>query len=386
MSIKARKPITTRSATATLLAAVLCGPFAVAADLAPDRADVLYHRYEGDGATIDGPAVLVRKRVGKQFAVSGKYYVDSVSSASVDVVTTASPYTEERTEYGFGFEYLRGKTTLGLGWSTSDENDFTANSAYISVSQDLFGDLTTVSMTYGRGDDEVRRRGDDTFSADVDRQIYSLGVSQILTKKFIMGLSWETITDEGFLNNPYRVVRYQDAASATGFSFQSERYPNTRTSSAVALRGRYYLDYRAAVHGEYRYFNDTWDIDAHTAQIGYTHPWREDWIFEVQLRAYRQTAAEFYSDLFSRIDQQNFLARDKELSTFSNRTLRLGVTYAFAKNGWGMLDRGTVNLTYDRIQFDYDNFRNIPAGGPAGEEPLFGFDADVVQVYFSFWY
>ncbi len=372
---------------AALLIGALAGAAVVpAADLAPDRADVLYHRYEGDGATIDGPAVLIRKRIGKQFAVTGKYYVDSVTSASVDVIATASPYTEERKEAGLGLEYVNGKTRIGAGLSNSDESDFTGRSAFFSVSQDIFGDLTTVTMSYGRGDDEVRRRGDMNFEETVDRQIYGLGVSQIVTKNFIMGFTFEGITDEGFLNNPYRQVRYLDPTSAVGFSYQAERYPNTRTSAAVALRGRYFLPYRAAVHADYRYFSDTWDIEAHTAEVGYTHPWKDDFVFEFKLRSYTQTQASFYRDLFSRVDEQNFLARDKELSSFSNVTARIGATYEFAKNGWGMLDRGSVSVTYDRIQFDYDNFRNVPAGGGAGVEPLFAFDADVVQVFFSFWY
>ncbi|MEM6639801.1 MAG: DUF3570 domain-containing protein [Pseudomonadota bacterium] len=366
---------------------LVVAPLSWSADLEPDRADVLYHRYEGDNATIDGPALLVRKRLGKQFAVTGKYYVDSVSSASIDVVLTASPYTEERKEAGLGVEYVNGKTRVTAGASNSDEHDFTARSAYFAVTQDLFGDLTTVTLSYGRGDDQVRRVNDDNFEEDVDRQIYGLGISQIITPKLILGTTIEGITDEGYLNNPYRRVRYVDPTNAQfGYSFQDERYPDTRSSIAVALRGRYFLDYRAAVHGEYRYFTDTWDIVAHTAEIGYTQPWRNNLIFEARLRTYRQSEASFYSDLFSRVDEQNFLARDKELSRFSNTTLRLGVSYQFAQNGWGILDRGSVNLTYDRIAFDYENFRNAPAGGPVGEEPLFAFDANVVQVYFSFWY
>ena len=115
-----------------VLASVLSIPFAMAADLAPDRADVLYHRYEGDNVTIDGPALLVRKRLGKQFAVSGKYYVDSVTGASVDVVATASPYSEERREAGLGVEFVNGKTRVTAGISNSDENDFTARSASVS--------------------------------------------------------------------------------------------------------------------------------------------------------------------------------------------------------------------------------------------------------------
>lgn len=368
------------------LLAGVCALSAAAGDLGPDRGDVLYHRYDGGGAVIDGPAVLVRKRLGKKFAVTGKYYVDSISSASVDVLATASPYAEERTETGMGLQYLRGDTQLNLGMSNSEENDFTAKSAYFGVRQDLFGALTTLTLGYAVGDDEVRRRGDDTFKEFADRQLYSVGLSQIITKKFIMALSFEAITDEGYLNNPYRVVRYLDSASATGFSYQSERYPNTRTSNAVALRARYFLDYRAAIHAEYRYFSDTWDIEAHTAEVGYTHTFRDRWVVDLKYRHYTQTQAGFYNDLFSRVDEQNFLARDKEMSSFSDSTIGLAVSYEFVKNGWGFLDNASVTFKYDRISFDYDNFRDVTVGGPVGEEPLYAFDSDVMQLFVSFWY
>jgi len=62
--------------------------------LPDDRADLLYHAYDGGGLTVDGPAVLVRKSFKDQVSVWGHYYVDRVSSASIDVVTTASSYSE----------------------------------------------------------------------------------------------------------------------------------------------------------------------------------------------------------------------------------------------------------------------------------------------------
>ena len=64
--------------------------------------------------------------------------------------------------------------------------------------------LTTVMLGYGLGDDNVSRNGDDTFADTVDRQHYQLGVSQVLTKNWILALDFETIADEGYLNNPYR--------------------------------------------------------------------------------------------------------------------------------------------------------------------------------------
>ena len=67
--------------------------------LPEDRADAMYHSFEGGGVKIDGPSVLVRKSFLNKFSVSANYYVDNVSSASIDVLATASRYTEQRKEH-----------------------------------------------------------------------------------------------------------------------------------------------------------------------------------------------------------------------------------------------------------------------------------------------
>jgi len=357
-----------------------------AAVLPDDRADVLYHRYEGGGVTIDGPSLLVRKKFAEKYSVSANYYVDMVSSASIDVMTTASPYKEERTQGSFAFDMLNDKTQYSVSFTNSDENDYTANTATFDLSQDMFGDLTTLSIGFSRGWDDVRKRGDDDFDEPVDRRSYRLGLSQIVTPRLMMGFAYETITDEGFLNNPYRSVRYVDDGSPVGYAYQPETYPSTRTSNAASLNARYFLPYRAAVFGEYRYFTDTWGIDASTVQLGYTHPWGKQWIFEAGYRWYDQSAADFYSDLFPRQSSQNFMARDKELSTFTSHMLSLGATYELPSLGWKFIQRSTVNFFYDRFRFEYDDFRDITAGGAAGTEPLYGFDADVFRLFFSGWF
>ena len=376
-----------RRIPALLFVAALALPAAADAGVLPDdRADALYHRYDGGGVTIDGPSLLVRKKFAEKYSASANFYMDMVSSASIDVVTTASPYTETRTQMSAGLDALNGKTQYSVNFTNSDENDYTANSASLDISQDVFGDLTNVSFGFSRGWDEVRKRGDADFSEPIDRSTYRVGVSQIVTPRLMMGLNYELVSDEGFLNNPYRSVRYLDPGSATGFAFQPEVYPHTRTSNAASLNARYFLPYRAAVHGEYRFFTDTWGIDASTVQVGYTHPWGKQWIFELTYRWYDQSAADFYSDLFPRADAQNFLARDKELSTFTSHMIGLGASYELPPLGWSFLQRSSVSLYYDRFRFDYDDFRDITAGGAPGAEPLYGFDADVIRLFFSGWF
>jgi hypothetical protein len=357
----------------------------VAGVLPDDRADLLYHLYDGGGVEIDGPSLLVRKKVGKSVSVVGNYYVDMVSSASIDVITTASPYTEERKQWSMGMDYLRGNTTMSASFTNSEESDFDATTYSFSVSQDMFGDLTTLTLSYALGDDTVGRSDDPDFSRENTRQHYGVGVTQILTRNLIASLNFETITDEGFLNNPYRSVRYLDLSNPIGYSFEPELYPATRTSNAVGLRARYYLPYRAAIQGEYRFFTDTWDITSHTAAVTYVHP-IGDWTFEAKYRWHDQTGAHFYRDLFLRPEQTNFRGRDKELSPLTSQTFRLAASYEFLSDGWNFIDKGSVNFSVDFLQVDYTDFRDISGDAPVGTEPFYALDASIFQLFVSFWY
>ncbi len=359
-----------------------------AAILPADRADALYHAYDGGGVQVNGPSILVRKSIGSSVSAYYNYYVDNVTSASVDVLSYASPYTEERVEQSVGIDYLHGKSTMSLSFTNSNESDYISDTYSFGISQDLFGDLTTVALGYSYSDNTVGRNvGDTTQIVGKARlQAYRVNVSQILTKNSILAFSFDTMTDEGYLNNPYRSVRYLDTGSGSGFSFQPEVYPNTRTSNAGALRLRYYLPWRGAVSAGYRLFSDTWGIRARSWEVGYTQTWRERLTFEIRYRLYSQTKADFYSDLFPYRDAQNFLARDKELATFDSTNIGLGVTYEFLKNGWGFIDAGSANFFYDIFSFRYEDFRNIPAGGPVGQEPLYSFDAGVIRAFLSIWY
>ena len=356
-----------------------------AAVLPEERADLLYHSYDGGGAEIDGPSLLLRKHVGDAVSVGLNHYVDNVTSASIDVLVSASEYTERREENSLNLDYLRQKTTMSLAYTRSLESDFDATTLSLGISQDMFGDLTTVSMSFALGDNVVEQNGNDDFKEDARVRSYRLGVTQIVTTKLVMALTVETITDEGYLNNPYRSVRYVDAGNPAGYSFQQEVYPQTRTSNAVALRGNYYLDQRAAIHAGVRVFEDTWDIDATTYEIGYSLPWGEEWIFEASFRLHDQGSAEFYSDLFPFQDAQNFLARDKEMSSFTSTSFGIGASYEFGR-GWSAIERGSLNLQLDRIEFDYDDFRDLTVSAPVGEEPLYSFDATVTRIFASIWF
>jgi hypothetical protein len=359
-----------------------------AAVLPEERVDMLYHKYDGGGVTIDGPSFLVRKNLGESVSVGLNHYVDNVTSASIDVlVSGASEYTEERTENSISVDYLRQKTTMSFSYTVSNENDYDADTLSLGISQDMFGDLTTVTMSFAYGDNTIGLNLADSedFEEDAKVRSYRVGVSQILTKNMVAAFTFETITDDGYLNNPYRSYRFCSDSDCDNDSFRREVYPETRTSTAMALRANYFLPQRAAIFAGFRVFEDTWDIDATTYELGYTFPYAETWIFEATFRFHDQSSAEFYRDLFLSEEELTYRARDKELSTFTSTTLGLGASYEFGRS-WSGIDRGSLNLHVDWIDFDYDDFRDLTQPGLVGEEPLYSFDATVTRFFASIWF
>jgi hypothetical protein len=368
-------------------AAALVGTGAHAGVLPDDRADLLYHSYSGGGVSINGFSLMGRKKIGDHVSVLGNLYTDSISGASIDVVTQASAYKEKRTQEQLGVDILQGKVTWSLGFINSVESDFRSRTAYASVSEDMFGDLTTVSFGATRGWDKVGERGAPTFAASADRRNWQLGVTQILTRNLLVGLNYEATESEGYLSNPYRQVRFLSAIEQSGYAYQKERYPHTRTGGAVSINAKYYLRWRAAIDANYRYFTDTWGIKAQGGQLGYTLPAFRRWTFDAHARYYRQTRADFYADLFPYADAQNFMARDRELATFRSLGLGVGASWEFRPQKKGLMQRGSLNFRFDRLKYKYDDYRDLRVQGfTPGTEPLYTLDANVLQLYVSAWF
>lgn len=361
------------------------------ADVLPDdRSDILYHHFQGGGITVQGPSVLIRKKFGDSVSASYQYYLDMISSASIDVVSQASPYKERRVQQNADVDFLHNNTLYSAGYISSIEPDYNSKTAYLNVSQSLFGDLTTINFGYTQGSDAVGRVDKGVvqpFRADVDRKNYAVGLSQVLTRNLLLGVNFETDSSSGYLHSPYRSVRYIDPTVLRGYSYQPERYPDTRTSNAASLQLKYYLPFHAAVDGSYRFFTDTWGIRAGTFQAGYTQALFTHWTIDGSVRYYTQTHANFYSDLFPYANAQNFLARDRELAQFTSKTFELGASYEFHPSWPHFIERGSLNLDLERMFMDYEDFRDVlDTQYKAGQEPLYTLDATVAQFFISFWY
>jgi len=368
---------------------LLAAAMAEAAVLPEDRADLMYHRYQGGGLTVQGPSVLVRKGIGESLSATANYYVDAITSASVDVVVSgASQYRETRTQKSVGLDYLRGKSMWSAFYVQSGENDYKANTWSLGLSQDMFGDLTTVSLGFSQGRDKIGDSTDPAFSEEIDRRNYRIGLTQVLSRNAVLSLNYETVTEQGYLQNPYRSMRYETLAG--NYTLAPETFPHTRTSNAGSARLKHYLPWRASAEASYRFYGDTWGIRAHTGALEYTHPLNPRWTLTGTYRFYSQNSADFFSDLFPFQDAQNFMARDKETSALSSHTLGVGAAYEFPTPFAPWLKRGTANVHLSHMMIDYDEFRDLrglpPGSATAGTEPLYSLDASILQIFLSFWF
>lgn len=351
---------------ASLLGGALASGVAGAApNLPEDRADAMLHVYQGGGLKAYGPAFLVRKKVGENLSLSANYYVDIVSNASIDVVTTASPYKETRNEYTFGGDYVVRDATLSVSTSHSKEPDYIADATSVDVAQEVFGGMTTLALGFTRAEDKVGRKGEGFFDYAMHWR-YRLGLTQILSPSWIASVNWEAVADEGFLASPYRVARAFGAAVP-------ERNPRTRSSRAIKFRVLGEVSAGHAARAEYRYFWDNWAIKSHTFELGYSRQIGDLWLVDWYGRYYTQNKALFYSD--NATSSPTYLSRNRQLSTFKSMSLGAKMAYT-VKRVPGSYDL-KLNAAVERVSFRFSDFTDIRTG------QAYKHDASVVQLFLS---
>lgn len=335
------------------LLAVLPAAPAAAATLPADHAEALLHLYDGGGTRASGPALLVRKNLMDKVSVSGTLYVDMVSNASIDVVTSASPYRETRTAVDLGLDYAYRDAVIKLGLGNSSEPDYRARSLSLDVAQDFFGGTSTLNLGFTRGADHVGKAGVSGFIDRATHWQYRLGLTQLLSPRWWASANLELLADDGLLGSPYRVARLYGAAVP-------EKLPRTRSGRALRLaaRGDESEGLHGVVHADYRYYWDTWGVHAHTLQAGWGRELGQGWTVETKVRLHRQTAALFFAD--DAAQSTRYLTRNRALDAFTGwglgGTLRRELVRAAGDSRWWL------NAGYEFRRHAYKNFTDLRTG------------------------
>ena len=332
---------------------------------AQDEVEAGYNYYHGGGVTVTGPAVIVQKNILNGATLKAGYTVDIVSSASIDVVTQASPFKETRTEYSLGTDILRGDTLVGVDYINSRESDYLSDTLSVGMAHDLFDKNMTVSLKVARSWDQVGKNNDPSFGwKNFDRTIYAAGVTQSVTPRWLIQLNYELTADEGLINNPYR-----SAITLSG-ALVPENYPDARTGQAWAIRTSYGFPngasddgnggIRSSIQLDYRYYYDTFDVHSQTAKITFQRYFVSNWLGGVFYQYYFQDAASFYGDRVPA--NQLYKARDKELSQYHDQWVGLTLKFKLKQTQWGIIHNPYIQITNSWMLFNYDNFTDPRTG------------------------
>ncbi len=362
-----------RSALGGAVAGGSLGGTAQAMPLPENKAELIYHVYDGGGVQATGPALLVRKSLADRVSLSAQYYVDAVSNASIDVVTTASPFKETRTAWDVGADLAVRDSLISLSFNSSREPDYQADTLGLDVAQEVFGGMTTLNLGFSRARDRVGRNSAGVadlnsggFFDQATRWQYRFGATQILTPRWLASLNFEAVSDSGYLGSPYRAARVFGAAVP-------ERNPRTRSSRAVKLRVLGEVAAGTALRTEYRHTWDNWDIRSHTVEVALSRTFGPAWLADLSLRHYRQNAALFYSD--NAQEETLYVSRNRQLSSFNSLGLGAKLSWALP----GAAQRHGLKLTgaYELKRFDFQDFTDLRTGQP------YRYDAQVLQLFIT---
>jgi hypothetical protein len=129
-----------------------------------------------------------------------------------------------------------------------------------------------------------------------------LGVTQILSRRALLSVSYSYSTADGYLTDPYRILSVVDALTGrpvagpagSGLNlYLYESRPESRTKQSLFAEWRYAFD-RDSLAVNYRFMNDDWGVTSSTAEARYRWNLGPDDYVEPQFRYYTQTAADFY--------------------------------------------------------------------------------------------
>ncbi len=239
-------------------------------------------------------------------------------------------------EYGRPFGSLVTSTT---GAHFSREKDYQSLGANAKWSVDLFHRLSTVTVGGGFNHDDIFpvggvpvgladglvRAGSGNESKDVANGL--IGLSRVLTRRWMVAVNASMMTERGYLTEPYKVVSLISADSGLTVGQLKENRPDSRLRRDVFASSVYHLT-RDVLYSNYRYYWDDWGVRSHTLDLKLRHELENDTYVQPHVRMYLQSAADFFRfGIVEGTALPRYATSDYRLGPL--RTLTLGATYGF---------------------------------------------------------
>jgi hypothetical protein len=232
------------------------------------------------------------------------------------------------------------KAVAGAHWSA--ESDYLSQGATLTLSWDTPDHLTTFTAGGGGDFDRVKPIGgqppglalyaDSSRYGSAGKNVFDgmLGVTRVLSRRWLMELNYGRARDSGYLTEPYKIVSILNSTGST-VDYRYENRPDVRNKQDVFLNSIYQWR-EDVIRVSYRYYWDDWGTKSHAVDVKYRYGFASGHYFEPHARYYVQSAVNFYTyGLMDGASLPQFATSDYRYGKLNSITI--GLKYGFPLRG-----------------------------------------------------
>jgi hypothetical protein len=278
-----------------------------------------YQDYQGrleKRISVDSPSFWFRAPISNDSQLEGGVQVDSVTGASplyLDSLSGASGIGVSDFRRAADLKYTKffDRYSLAAQAGVSKEDDYQSVGGSGEFKWWTDDKNTILTLGYGGHADNIKstnRSALDDFRRTFD---YFAGVTQNINKRSFIQSNIGMSFSDGFHSDQYKF---------------GDLRPRSREQYAWLNRYRlFFPESGSALHVDYRFGFDSWNIDSHTVDLSWYRP-VGDWIVRPRIRYYTQDRAFFYSSDYPPEDfGAKFYSTDFRLTEFGSITTGLQV-------------------------------------------------------------
>jgi hypothetical protein len=293
--------------------------------------------------------------VGDEGTADAHFLADAITSASVAAGAEDAFFTETRLEGGGGYAHILDTLTLGASARYSSEPDYKSTFGTLRASKEMFDRNFTAGLSLSVGYDDMddsSRPSMEIRTGHLDTYLGSVTLSQILSPDLVAGVTYDVAYLQGEQANLYRSV-------IAGGTQLREHHPNKRTRHAGAGSLKWFVPRTlTTVIASYRFYHDTWSVDAHTPDLRVIQDVGDAAWFTAHYRYHTQTKAYFHEEQYPVGMAPLFISDDEKLTAFDSHTV--GAQLEVAGEALGLTGRsaglrGQLVIEYIAQDNDFGN-------------------------------
>ena len=258
------------------------------------------------------------------------YVTPGTDGKPVQVMSGASIREERVDIQGKWSKPVKG-VLVGLSAGYSTEDDYEAVNGGLEVEFENASKALTWSGGVGYSNDKLEptEGGSTRFPSritEADRESWKLygGTALVIDANTVVQGSVSYTDSSGYLSDPYKQAWIQSFSNVV-----SDSRPDGRRSFAFTARLRHKVEAaNAALHIDYRFHDDDWEIQSHTLEASWYQRLSDTWTLTPAIRWYSQGQAFFYEPYYAAPRSDGFASSDYRLSPFGALSGRIDVSKA----------------------------------------------------------